>query len=212
MRSFREILKSKLIPLAVAAVVVGGGATAASAIASAAPAKNSATSPTKATAKADVGDRCTLPGRVVKNKRYVGESRTWPRGAKWRATGNAKGTVISLQHETRVHNSVSATFGLSKSVVSAAVGFNVEKQQAVWVGFNYTQPKAGKYQLRVTPVYDEYLFEVHNKVGKVKITGGHPACIQTGTSKVGTGAASKYIGLESRVYRQDSAGQWVVVR
>ncbi|MBY8871675.1 hypothetical protein K7640_07455 [Micromonospora sp. PLK6-60] len=212
MHSVREILKSKLIPLVVAAVVVGGGATAASAIASAAPAGHSATSTAKGTVNSDVGDRCVLPGQVVRNTRYVGTSRTWPRGANWQATGNAKGSVITLQHETRVHNSVSATFGLSKSVVSAAVGFNVERQQAVWVSFSYTQPKPGKYQLRVTPVYDEYLFEVHKKIGRVKIRGGHPDCVQTGTAKVGGGAASKYIGLESRVYRKNSAGEWVVVR
>ncbi|SCL44632.1 hypothetical protein GA0070604_0506 [Micromonospora eburnea] len=210
MRSFREILKSKFVPLAIAAAVIGGGATAASAMASAAPAKKSASSPTSATARA--GDRCTLPGLVVKNTRYVGKSRTWPIGAKWQATGNAKGTVISLQHEVRVSNSVSGTFGLSKGVISAAVGFNVEKQQAVFVSFAYTQPKAGKYQLRVTPVYDSYLFEVHKKVGTVKIRGGHPDCVQTGTSKVRTGGASKYVGLESRVYRQNKAGTWVVVR
>ncbi len=157
-RSFRAFLKSKMIPLAIAAVVVGGGVTALSVAASAAPTKSSTTSSAKAKANSKPnskpkakGSPCTAIGHVIKNKRDAGVRRTWPRGANWRASATAKGSVVTLQHEERVHNSVSATVGVTNSVVSAALGFNVEFQKAVWVGFSYTTPKAGRYELRVTP-------------------------------------------------------------
>lgn len=119
----------------------------------------------------------------VKDKKYIGQYIDYNKALKT-ISGNS-GVRLNLTYSKSVEASVSTTFGVSKSDISNAVGFNVSKSYSVSYSGTYTVPSNVKRAtLTAYPLYDKYEYGIYLK-GKL----GQPDV------KMKTGYALKPIGI-----------------
>ena len=95
--------------------------------------------------------------------------------------------TIAIDIARTVKNSFSATVSLSAEVVSAGVGFNVERAETVTYRSSTTVPNGACWTLRAYNVFYEYGFEVWQEpfIGS--------------DTKIGAGSARDFRGIEFRL-------------
>jgi hypothetical protein len=100
--------------------------------------------------------------------------------------GNGPAT-IAIDIARTVSNSFSATVGVNASVVSAGVGFNVQRSETVAYRSSTTVPSGACWSIRAYNVFFEYAFEVWEEpfIGADR--------------KIGTGTARDFRGVEFRL-------------
>jgi hypothetical protein len=96
-------------------------------------------------------------------------------------------TTIGIDLTRTVKNSFSSSVDVSAEVVSAGVGFNVERTESVTYRSSTTVPNGACWTLRAYNVFYEYGFEVWQEpfIGSDK--------------KVGSGSARDFQGIEFRL-------------
>ena len=96
-------------------------------------------------------------------------------------------TTMSIDITRTVKNSFSATVGVSAEVVTAGVGFNVERSESVTYRSSTSVPNGACWTLRAYNVFSEYAFEVWQEpfIGADK--------------KIGSGTARDFLGIEFRL-------------
>ena len=96
-------------------------------------------------------------------------------------------TTMSIDITRSVKNSFSATVSVSAEVVTAGVGFNVERTESVTYRSSTSVPNGACWTLRAYNVFYEYAFEVWQEpfVGSDK--------------KIGSGTARDFKGIEFRL-------------
>jgi hypothetical protein len=96
-------------------------------------------------------------------------------------------TTMSIDITRTVKNSFSATTSVSAEVVSAGVGFNVERSESVTYRSSTTVPNGACWTLRAYNVFYEYAFEVWQEpfIGPDR--------------KIGSGTARDFQGIEFRL-------------
>lgn len=96
----------------------------------------------------------------VKNKRYLGQYIDY--NSTLRTVSGNSGVVLNLGFSSSVQSSVSTTFGVSKSDISATVGFNVSSSYTVSHSGSYTVPSYAKRAvLKAHPLYDKYEYGIY---------------------------------------------------
>jgi hypothetical protein len=96
-------------------------------------------------------------------------------------------TTMSIDITRTVKNSFSATVGVNAEVVSAGVGFNVERSESVTYRSSTSVPNGACWTLRAYNVFYEYSFEVWQEpfIGADR--------------KIGSGTARDFQGIEFRL-------------
>ena len=96
-------------------------------------------------------------------------------------------TTMSIDITRSVKNSFSATVSVSAEVVTAGVGFNVERTESVTYRSSTSVPNGACWTLRAYNVFYEYAFEVWQEpfVGSDR--------------KIGSGTARDFKGIEFRL-------------
>jgi hypothetical protein len=118
----------------------------------------------------------------VRNTRYLRTLRPFVTMVQ----GNGPVT-IAIDIARTVKNSFTATVGVSAEVVSAGVGFNVERAETVTYRSSTTVPSGACWTLRAYNVFYEYGFEVW----KEPFIGSD--------TKIGAGSARDFQGIEFRL-------------
>jgi hypothetical protein len=100
--------------------------------------------------------------------------------------GNGPST-IAIDITRTVSNTFSATVGVSAEVVSAGVGFNVQRTESVAYRSSTTVPSGACWSIRAYNVFYEYAFDVWEEpfIGADR--------------KIGTGTARDFRGIEFRL-------------
>jgi hypothetical protein len=96
-------------------------------------------------------------------------------------------TTIAIDITRTVTNSYSATVGVSAQVVSAGVGFNVQRSESVAYRSSTTVPNGACWSIRAYNVFFEYGFEVWQEpfIGPDR--------------KIGSGSARDFRGIEFKL-------------
>ena len=118
----------------------------------------------------------------VTNKRYLRSVKPFVTMVQ----GNGP-TTMSIDITRSVKNSFSATVSVSAEVVTAGVGFNVERTESVTYRSSTSVPNGACWTLRAYNVFYEYAFEVWQEpfVGSDR--------------KIGSGTARDFKGIEFRL-------------
>ena len=184
------------VPLLLAAVLIGTGGSAVSAAAgSSAPSPDVVTFVSRAELQRQ-GRLHAVPGQpragtaalclwdclYITNRRYL---RT-VKPAVTMVSGNGPAT-ISIDISRTVRNSFTATVGVNAEVVSAGIGFNVERAESVTYRSSTTVPNGSCWTLRAYNVFFEYGFEVWQEpfIGSDR--------------RIGSGTARDFQGIEFRL-------------
>ena len=125
---------------------------------------------------------CLFDCLYVKNRRYLRTIKTFVTMVQ----GNGP-TTIGIDLTRTVKNSFSSSVNVSAEVVSAGVGFNVERTESVTYRSSTTVPSGACWTLRAYNVFYEYGFEVWQEpfIGSDK--------------KIGVGSARDFQGIEFRL-------------
>ena len=138
--------------------------------------------PTSSTARASTQALCVWDCIHVRNKRYLRTLK--PFVTMVQSNGP---TTMSIDITRTVKNSFSASVNVSAEVVSAGVGFNVERSESVTYRSSTTVPNGACWTLRAYNVFYEYAFEVWQEpfIGSDR--------------KIGSGTARDFQGIEFRL-------------
>jgi hypothetical protein len=125
---------------------------------------------------------CVWDCIYVKNRRYVRTIKPFVTMVQ----GNGP-TTIAIDITRTVKNSFSANVSVSAEVVTAGVGFNVERSESVAYRSSTTVPNGACWTIRAYNVFFEYSFEVWQEpfIGSDK--------------KIGIGTARNFQGIEFRL-------------
>lgn len=125
---------------------------------------------------------CLFDCLYVKNRRYLRTVKPFVTMVQ----GNGP-TTIGIDLTRTVKNSFSASVNVSAEVVSAGVGFNVERTESVTYRSSTSVPNGACWTLRAYNVFYEYGFEVWQEpfIGSDK--------------KIGSGSARDFQGIEFRL-------------
>ena len=125
---------------------------------------------------------CLFDCLYVKNRRYLRTVRPFVTMVQ----GNGP-TTIGIDVTRTVKNSFSASVNVSAEVVSAGLGFNVERTESVTYRSSTSVPNGACWTLRAYNVFYEYGFEVWQEpfIGSDK--------------KIGSGSARDFQGIEFRL-------------
>lgn len=125
---------------------------------------------------------CVWDCIYLKNRRYLRTVKPFVTMVQ----GNGP-TTIAIDISRTVRNSFSATVSVSAEVVTAGVGFNVERSETVAYKSSTTVPNGACWTIRAYNVFYEYGFEIWHEpfIGSDK--------------KIGTGAARNFRGIEFRL-------------
>jgi hypothetical protein len=125
---------------------------------------------------------CLFDCIYVKNRRYLRTVKTFVTMVQ----GNGP-TTIGIDITRTVKNSFSSTVSVSAEVVSAGVGFNVERSETVTYRSSTSVPNGACGTLRAYNVFYEYGFEVWQEpfIGSDR--------------KIGSGTARDFQGIEFRL-------------
>ena len=125
---------------------------------------------------------CVWDCIYVKNKRYLRTLKPFVTMVK----GNGP-TTIAIDITRTVKNSFAATVSVSAEIVTAGVGFNVERSETVAYRSSTTVPNGACWTIRAYNVFSEYSFEIWQEpfIGSDK--------------KIGSGAARDFQGVEFRL-------------
>lgn len=125
---------------------------------------------------------CLFDCLYVKNRRYLRTVKTFVTMVQ----GNGP-TTIGIDLARTVSNSFSSSVNVSAEVVTAGVGFNVERTETVTYRSSTTVPNGACWTLRAYNVFYEYGFEVWQEpfIGSDK--------------KIGSGSARDFQGIEFRL-------------
>jgi len=125
---------------------------------------------------------CLFDCIYVKNRRYLRTVKPFVTMVQ----GNGP-TTIGIDLTRTVKNSFSSSVDVSAEVVSAGVGFNVERTESVTYRSSTTVPNGACWTLRAYNVFYEYGFEVWQEpfIGSDK--------------KIGSGSARDFQGIEFRL-------------
>jgi hypothetical protein len=142
------------------------------------PAPTSSTPSTGVTPQA----LCLFDCIYVKNRRYLRTVKPFVTMVQ----GNGP-TTIGIDLTRTVKNSFSSSVSVSAEVVSAGVGFNVERTESVTYRSSTSVPNGACWTLRAYNVFYEYGFEVWEEpfIGSDK--------------KIGSGSARDFQGIEFRL-------------
>jgi hypothetical protein len=138
--------------------------------------------PTAGSSSAGTQALCLWDCIYVKNRRYVRTIKPFVTMVQ----GNGP-TTIAIDITRTVKNSFSATVSVSAEIVTAGVGFNVERSETVAYRSSTTVPNGACWTIRAYNVFFEYSFEVWQEpfIGSDK--------------KIGTGTARDFQGVEFRL-------------
>jgi hypothetical protein len=138
--------------------------------------------PSMSTSSVSTQALCVWDCIHVTNRRYLRTLRPFVTMVQ----GNGP-TTMSIDITRTVKNSFSATTSVSAEVVSAGVGFNVERSESVTYRSSTTVPNGACWTLRAYNVFYEYAFEVWQEpfIGPDK--------------KIGSGTARDFQGIEFRL-------------
>lgn len=125
---------------------------------------------------------CLFDCLYLKNRRYLRTVKPFVTMVQ----GNGP-TTIGIDLTRTVKNSFSASVNVSAEVVSAGVGFNVERTESVTYRSSTSVPNGACWTLRAYNVFYEYGFEVWEEpfIGADK--------------KIGSGSARDFQGIEFRL-------------
>lgn len=125
---------------------------------------------------------CLFDCLYVKNRRYLRTVKT----SVTMVQGNGP-TTIGIDLTRTVKNSFSSSVNVSAEVVSAGVGFNVERSESVTYRSSTSVPNGACWTLRAYNVFYEYGFEVWEEpfIGSDR--------------KIGSGSARDFQGIEFRL-------------
>jgi hypothetical protein len=125
---------------------------------------------------------CVWDCIYIKNRRYLRTIKPFVTMVQ----GNGP-TTIAIDITRTVRNSFSANVSVSAEVVTAGVGFNVERSESVAYRSSTTVPNGACWTIRAYNVFFEYSFEVWQEpfIGSDR--------------KIGTGTASDFQGIEFRL-------------
>jgi hypothetical protein len=125
---------------------------------------------------------CVWDCIYVKNRRYLRTIKPFVTMVQ----GNGP-TTIAIDITRTVKNSFSANVSVSAEVVTAGVGFNVERSESVAYRSSTTVPNGACWTIRAYNVFFEYSFEVWQEpfIGSDR--------------KIGTGTARNFQGIEFRL-------------
>jgi hypothetical protein len=125
---------------------------------------------------------CVWDCIYVKNRRYLRTIKPFVTMVQ----GNGP-TTIAIDITRTVKNSFSANVSVSAEVVTAGVGFNVERSESVAYRSSTTVPNGACWTIRAYNVFFEYSFEVWQEpfIGSDK--------------KIGIGTARNFQGIEFRL-------------
>ncbi|HSL75970.1 MAG TPA: hypothetical protein VK867_03425 [Candidatus Limnocylindrales bacterium] len=125
---------------------------------------------------------CLFDCIYVKNRRYLRTVKPFVTMVQ----GNGP-TTIGIDVTRTVKNSFSSSVSVSAEVVSAGVGFNVERAESVTYRSSTSVPNGACWTLRAYNVFYEYGFEVWQEpfIGSDK--------------KIGSGSARDFQGIEFRL-------------
>ena len=125
---------------------------------------------------------CVWDCIYVKNRRYLRTLKPFVTMVQ----GNGP-TTIAIDITRTVKNSFSANVSVSAEVVTAGVGFNVERSESVAYRYSTTVPNGACWTIRAYNVFFEYSFEVWQEpfIGSDR--------------KIGTGTARDFQGIEFRL-------------
>jgi hypothetical protein len=139
---------------------------------------------TPATGNSTAGTQalCVWDCIYVTNRRYVRTIKPFVTMVQ----GNGP-TTIAIDITRTVKNSFSANVSVSAEVVTAGVGFNVERSESVAYRSSTTVPNGACWTIRAYNVFFEYSFEVWQEpfIGSDK--------------KIGIGTARNFEGIEFRL-------------
>jgi hypothetical protein len=125
---------------------------------------------------------CVWDCIYIKNRRYLRTIKPFVTMVQ----GNGP-TTIAIDITRTVRNSFSANVSVSAEVVTAGVGFNVERSESVAYRSSTTVPNGACWTIRAYNVFFEYSFEVWQEpfIGSDR--------------KIGTGTARDFQGIEFRL-------------
>lgn len=138
--------------------------------------------PSMSTSSVSTQALCVWDCIHVTNRRYLRTLRPFVTMVQ----GNGP-TTMSIDITRTVKNSFSATTSVSAEVVSAGVGFNVERSESVTYRSSTTVPNGACWTLRAYNIFYEYAFEVWQEpfIGPDR--------------KIGSGTAREFQGIEFRL-------------
>ncbi|MCY7772041.1 hypothetical protein MOC99_21885 [Bacillus haynesii] len=102
---------------------------------------------------------------TIKNKKYIGQTINYNKRL-WTVSGNP-GITLRLDHSFQVQAGVTATFGMSKSDISAQIGFNVSKSYTTTSSGTYKVPskykgkKVKRAELSAYPIFNNWSYKVY---------------------------------------------------
>jgi hypothetical protein len=128
---------------------------------------------------------CLFDCIYVANRRYLRTVRPFVTMVQ----GNGPST-IAIDITRTVKNSFSATVGVTAQVVSAGVGFNVERSESVTYRSSTSVPNRACWTMRAYNVFFEYGFEVWRE----PFIGAD--------TKIGAGTARDFQGIEFRLSKR----------
>lgn len=111
-------------------------------------------------------------------------------------TGNAVGQTIQISTSKKVSASVSATFGASKSDITAQVGFNVANEYTLQLSSSYTIPRTANGKNVKTATINAY--PKYNRT-QYQVWKVYPNLPSSQDELAGTGIAYKPVGVTYKV-------------
>jgi len=139
---------------------------------------------TPSTGSSSVGTQafCVWDCIYVKNRRYLRTLKPFVTMVR----GNGP-TTIAIDITRTVKNSFSSTVSVSAEIVTAGIGFNVERSETVAYRSSTTVPNGACWTIRAYNVFFEYSFEIWQEpfIGS--------------DTKVGSGTARDFQGIEFRL-------------
>lgn len=140
--------------------------------------------PTTSTTSVTTQALCVWDCIYVTNRRYLRTVKPFVTMVQ----GNGP-TTMSIDITRTVRNSFSATVSVSPGVVTAGVGFNVERSESVTYRSSTSVPNGACWTLRAYNVFYEYSFEVWQEpfIGS--------------DTKIGSGTARDFQGIEFRLIK-----------
>ncbi|MFD5084995.1 hypothetical protein ACFWOG_20440 [Kitasatospora sp. NPDC058406] len=141
--------------------------------------------------------------REVRNVRFKGTRTEWPNTAEWRVSGWGPHKTLRLDRKVSVANKTGSTFGLSNSVLSASVGFDVTLTQEVGISASAELTKKAHYQLQAGAVFKMYSYDVYYTPGEWLTSGMWGSCIPTGKKpyRAGSGTVGKFWIFDHRTVK-----------
>jgi hypothetical protein len=138
--------------------------------------------PSTGTESAQTQALCVWDCVYVKNRRYIRTVKPFVTMVQ----GNGP-TTISIDITRTVKNSFSSTVSVSAEIVSAGIGFNVERSETVAYRSSTTVPNGACWTIRAYNVFFEYGFEIWQEpfIGS--------------DFRIGSGTARDFQGIEFRL-------------